>query len=116
MSCTIYQIFKQDTFSNSHGVNRDETWTARRFKEFDTHQEALEYAVQMNLKDIVRFYQHPTFDQCVEFMSNDTWYGEVDYFVGPPDQRKLNRWLDKQGIHQAHVVGSHKSCTNKALK
>lgn len=97
----VYRISKNDTFDNSHFINRDETWTARKVGlEFSILDEAKEYIRQMSLEDIVRYSTSPDPKFVEKFcFEDDKWYHERRYFIGPPDWRKIRKGLEKDGIH-----------------
>lgn len=104
----VYLVTTHDTFGNSHAINRDEVWTFKKHRQFDTLEEAEQYVLDKSVQmtEMVRFYAYDTAmteaDKTAfkrEFCFTDDKY--MTYrrlFIGTQDIPKLKQALRDNGV------------------
>lgn len=97
----VYRIDKVDTFGNSHGVNRDETWSVVLDKTFATEDDARDYVIEMNHKlcgyDLGILYT-TTKEFIMERCTDIKWCHKQRYFIGRPNIKLIRENLTKDGV------------------
>lgn len=97
---TVYRIDKVDTYGNSHGVNRDETWSLEKDKTFNSEEEATEYVIAMNR----RFCSYDlgiigASDELISLRcTGRKWCHKQRYFLEKPDIKLIRKKLEDSGI------------------
>jgi hypothetical protein len=99
----VYQITMWDTYGNSHGVNRDETWGYRELRSFTTEAEATNYSNELNLslpdyKNMMPSNKSQFDAFAGAFLTEDRYLKYRRYFVGVPPMREIARCLSADGV------------------
>lgn len=106
----VYRIDKVDTYGNSHGVNRDETWSVVLDKTFTNKEEALNYIIHMNRK-WCRYELGTLYTNNQEFIAERCtdikWCHKQRYFLGRPNLKLIREYLNKDGV--TTIVNNQKS-------
>jgi len=104
MTALTYQVYRIDrisTHGNSHGLDRDETWSVELDATFASEVEALAYVIQMNRR-------HCSYELGILYSSDRSviarrctdskWCHLHRYFLGRPDMDLIAEKLNKDGI------------------
>jgi hypothetical protein len=100
----VYRITTWDTHGNSHGVNRDETWSISRDKTFMSDDDALKYVRDKNME--LPYFVNLTYgiggvalDEFYNGFMNDPRYTHhCRWFVGKPPMDKIRAGLASDGV------------------
>lgn len=99
----VYQITMWDTYGNSHGVNRDETWKYRMLRSFTSETEAINYANKLNLnlpdyKNMMPRDKSQIDAFANAFLTDDRYIKYRRFFVGIPPMHEIARCLNADGV------------------
>ena len=97
----VYRIDKTNTSGNSHGVNRDETWSVSKDNIFASYEDAMSYIIMMNKRlcgyELGILYSYDP--EIIAYRCTDIeWCHKQRYFIGYPNLKLINEKLKHEGI------------------